>query len=155
MERMLKLPIEDDKDLLVEYGRVFAWINSIEMMLQQLICFKGNLHLIDKTLKEKLLGRKTLGQKIEIAIGLIDPELITELRLLNEKRVLLAHNATAQELYLSDKEQKKGNHVIGIGEKQQILTVNFLHEITELAQSLSVKLHGAFLKGTKFAEKTL
>ena len=86
MEGPNRLPIEDDRELLTEYGRAFAWINSIELILEQLIIFKGNFDLIDKDLREKLIERKMFGQKIELATTLLEPELITELRLLNKKR---------------------------------------------------------------------
>jgi hypothetical protein len=147
MEEPNKLPIEDDRELLTEYGRAFAWINSIELILEQLIVFKGNFHLIDKDLREKLIEKKMLGQKIELATTLLEPELIKELRLLNSKRTFLAHNAIVQEIHFSsDGEQKIGNYVVGTGEKREILTIDFLLDIIKLAQSLSTKLHNAFLK---------
>ncbi len=87
------------------------------------------------------------GQKIELATTLLEAELITELRLLNKKRTFLAHNAIIQEInYSSSGEQKVGNYVVGMGEKREILDVNFLLEIIKIAQSLSTKLHSTFLK---------
>ena len=142
-----KLPIENDSELLLEYGRVFAWINLIEFLLEELIIFKGKLNLIDGGLRKKLLERKMFGQKIELADRLLEPEIIKKLKTLNKKRILLAHNITAQEVKISNGEQREGEYVIGQGNKKEILTKEFLLEITTLAQSLSIKLHRSFIDG--------
>ncbi len=147
------LPIESNPELLVEYGRAFARINTLEYLLEELIIVKGGLGSVKKDLREKLVNKKMLGQKIELAATLLEPTLISKLRSLNDKRILLAHNATAQEINNSGDEQKPGNYVIGIGEKQEILTNKFLSDISNLAQELLVDFHAAFLKGTKFELK--
>lgn len=140
-----RLPIEDDPELLAEYGRAFAWINLIEELLEQVILFKGKLNLIDRELASKLMKGKMLGQKIELSKSLLKPELITDLVLLSKKRNLLAHSAIGQEVHTSpDNQPIKGGFVVGEGESKQYLNIEFCKEVIELGQKLSSSLQKAF-----------
>lgn len=141
---MNKLVIENNKELMTEYGRAFAWINFVEFYLEHAISTIGKLNLIDKNLKERLLSGKTLGQKIEIAKSILDPKLIEKLSSFNKKRNLLVHSVVSQEFSFKEGKPHLGKHVIGIGDKIQHLDVQFLQSFIDSAQQIQSEISGLF-----------
>ena len=146
MSRKNKLPIENNEGLLLEYGRAFAWINLIEYVLGELIYFKGNLNLANPKLAKKLLEKKTFGAKIELSRIFLDVSIVRQLETLNKKRVTLAHSAVSEKRNSDNVAKKTGRYIIQYNNKEISLTKNFLKEIVELAQNLSLKLHAEFTK---------
>lgn len=141
----LKLPIENDRELLASYGLAFAWINLVELYLEQLIIFKGKLNLVDSKIREKVIAKKTLGYKIDLASSLLNPTLKKKLVLLNERRTLLAHNAIESEVHFDNGKPKVMGYWIGYGSKHQPLTLYTTGNIIELAQSISLELHSELI----------
>src|SRR5579863_6378967 len=90
---MNSLPIENDKELLMEYGRAFAWFSLVEVYLEILIWNKGKLANSERGMIEKLLKNKTLGNKIFLVKDFLDDQLKKDLKELNQNRNTLAHSS--------------------------------------------------------------
>lgn len=73
----------DDKELLVEYGRAFYWINIIEFALGNELQDRSGLDKVSFDVREKLMEHKTLGMKIRLIEGLISKDLFSRLKELN------------------------------------------------------------------------
>lgn len=140
------LPIESNQEVLTEYGRAFAWINSTEFMLEQVILYKGKINLLDEALRKKIIGGKTLGQKIELSSSIVDTGLVKKLKSLNQKRVVLAHGVLGQKVTITSKEIITGDHTAGKGDKVLVLSIESLKEVIDLARSVNSELLALFQK---------
>lgn len=145
MEEEAKSPIENNPELLLEYGRAFYCINWVEFLLEKLILSRGKLNLIDSEIRKKLIDRKTLGQKIELSSSLLEVGLVEELKFLNEKRNLIAHGTVSKVLAsfntkINQVEIQPGDYLLGNNGKKEIITSDSLKEISKLAKSVASKL---------------
>lgn len=90
---MYTLPIEHNKDLLLQYGRAFAWINLVDNALTGLIVYKL---IKEEEVWEfsKKVSKKMMGKKIELLKPVVEEALYSKLSELNERRIKLAHGVT-------------------------------------------------------------
>lgn len=136
----LKIPIEENPELLTEYGRAFAWINMIEMLVEHLITYGGKPRLPKIAADNQLMWGKTLGQKIDLIETIIPSDLIAKLKALNEKRIILAHGKTSKKVATVGGKVMLNTHLIEHKGKAHELTMPFLNEITEQCKKLSANL---------------
>lgn len=154
MSEMAQISIEDNPELLTEYGRAFMLINIVDLLLEEVIIFRGRVNLVETEVRKKLMKGKMLGQKIELSSSLLEPDVLIKLKLLKDKRNLLAHSFVGEEVNLADTKEKTEKYVIGVGEEKQSLTLDFMSEIIRLAQSLCIELRKALVKGTNYKAGT-
>ncbi len=146
------IPIEDDRELLAEYGRAFAWFNLVEYMLGNVITFRGRLNLADPKLVKNLTAKTTLGGKISLA-SKSDLILPTTKKLLEELVTLrneLAHGVVSEQVFLENPQQKTGKYVVSGHGGDKPLTQEILKESVVLSQKLCDALHKELVRGTKF-----
>ena len=91
------LPIEENDKLLIEYGRIFAYINIIEGNLDLFIICKSGLITTNNKMIDKILDELMMGKKINIVKESLSKGLIKKLWKLNENRILLAHGVVSKE----------------------------------------------------------
>ena len=140
MPKEYNLPIENDPELLTEYGRAFAFINFVEFLLGEMILMRQKLYLGDKKERDKIKD-KTLGQQIKLAKGIIDSNILDEISKLNEKRKIMAHGVTVGGVGDFLIVHNKGNHP---------LNKKSIGEVITLARSCLGIMHEALLKGTNY-----
>ena len=135
----IHIPLEDNQELLIEYGRAFGWINMVEFMVENLIRFKGKLPQTSLGTNKDDLADKVLGKKIPLLEN-IDSEIIDRLRKLNKKRIVLAHGVVG--VMVKDKDGKTINVGFTIEHKgvEHNLTIGFLRSITRECKEISLLL---------------
>lgn len=140
---MNKLPIEDYPKLLIEYGRAFACLNSMEMYLNLILLVKGKFQNVDVMLLNKILDEMIIGKKITLCEPYLSNtgKLVSKLRQLNDDRVLLAHGITGEQVDIKDPMVNTGNILIMHKQKQHPFTEEFLQSICQRARDISVELH--------------
>ncbi len=99
------------------------------------------------------MKNKTLGQKIELSTSLIPSTLSSDLRLLNEKRIILSHSVIGEKVDISNPQQKTGDYVMQHNTQEHSLTISFTDKVIELAQSINSQIHTEFLRGTSLEGK--
>ncbi len=127
----MNLAIEQNEDLLKEYGRAFAYTNVVEVMLNIFLLVKGKLGNSEDGIGNKIL-QEMMGKKIELVKNLLPSEILKDLSKLNAKRITLAHGVSAS--------SGVDTYIIMHKEKTEILTKDSLVEITELAKSILTKI---------------
>lgn len=143
---MNKLPIEDYPDLLLEYGRAFAWLNLSESYLNLILLVKGGLtHANAKTVNQ-ILDEMMLGKKISLASEFLPQDIVKRLWKLNNHRVLLAHGITGEEAPADNPTLRTGEISIQHKQKKQEFTKPFLNETIDLARELSEQLYQEIIK---------
>jgi hypothetical protein len=95
---MTHLRIEDYPEILQEYGRALACINSVEWHLNLLIIEKGRSLSGHTGFINALLEETFLGKKIELAkkCRLISQKLSSKIHRLNDDRLMLAHGVIGE-----------------------------------------------------------
>lgn len=144
------IPIEDNRELLAEYGRAFAWFNLVEAFLGEVIAFQGKLGAANPKLIEKLMRGKTLGAKIDLASVLVSPETKEMLDRLVQLRNELAHGVVSEEVPMNNPTQRTGKYVVSHKSGTSPLTLETLRDAVSLSQDISQALHAELLKGTHF-----
>ncbi|PIZ93866.1 MAG: hypothetical protein COX82_01830 [Candidatus Magasanikbacteria bacterium CG_4_10_14_0_2_um_filter_41_10] len=140
---MNKLPIEEYPELLTEYGRAFAWLNSMEDYLNIILLIKGRFQHIDVSLKNTILDEMMMGKKITLCEPYLSNtgKLVSKLRQLNDDRVLLAHGITGEQVDIKAPMVNTGNILIMHKQKQHPFTEEFLQSICQRARDISIELH--------------
>lgn len=134
MKKQLRLlPIEAFPDLLFEYGRALAWINMAEFELNLLIKVKTKLIRADHEIVDNLLDDMMIGKKISLAQQFLSKKLISDLWELNNRRLLLAHGLSGQNM-------NTGELSIKHKKVEQQITKPYLEETTKKAQLVSEEL---------------
>lgn len=149
---MNKLPIEDYPELLLEYGRAFAWLNLSESYLNLILLVKGGLSHADNKTVTTILDEMMLGRKISLASEFLPKEIVKSLWKLNDNRVLLAHGITGEEAPADNPTLRTGKLSIQHKQRKQAFTKPFLTETTDLARKLSAQLHEEIIKPLKLKE---
>lgn len=135
--------IEKYPKMLREYGRAFAHINAVELLLTKIITEKSQI--LDRVADELFLGM-TLGKKIDIAnkLKLVDKTIVKHLRELNKRRTLLAHGVTSITLQYS--KTVKDQVYISHKKHKEPLKKEFLSETTKNAKEVFGKLFDELCK---------
>ena len=138
----IRSPVEDDSDLMAEYGRAFILINAVENELEHFIDFFGKLDLVDPMMKKKIMRGRGLGGKIGLVSDILPSSLHENLNTLNEKRILLAHSPVGEKHHVVNNEvQRTGIYTIGNrGYSDLCLTTEFLSEIADFARVVASEL---------------
>lgn len=136
----IKIPLEDNPLLLLEYGRAHAWINQVDYLLGVLIdCSKKR----QKVFKKSCQGQ-TLGQKIQENKFLIHPSLEGDLNKFNEKyRRILAHHGFIMIMDMdSDDRTIRPSTIKDTGKdiSLDVIDEDLLKETTKLSRKLAKRL---------------
>ena len=136
----LHIPLEDNQELLIEYGRAVGWINMVEFIVENLIRFKGRPPQTNLETTKDALANKTLGQKIPLLEKIIDPSTIDKIKELNRKRIILAHGVAG--VLVKNKDGKTTNIGFTIEHQgvEHTLTPEFLKEITRECKEVTLLL---------------
>lgn len=143
---MSKLPIEDYPELLLEYGRAFAWLNTTEEYLNSILLVKAGLTKANRKTVNQILDEMMIGKKISLAADFLPKDVIKSLWKLNDKRVLLAHGITGEEVPADNPTLKTGKVFLHHKEKRHTFTKEFLVGIINLARELSERLRQEIIK---------
>lgn len=134
---MFKLRIENDEELLKQYGLAVALYSSTDYLLGEFIRLKGGLLKgANQDVVNKLLDNKTFGWKIEIAKSIIDDNELKEALLEGlDDRNLLAHGVSAEQegrnvlLHKKDFHDLTVEQLIGMVTKARKLASRIIDEI--------------------------
>lgn len=143
---MSKLPIEDCPELLLEYGRAFAWLNLAESYLNLILLVKAGLAKANGKTVNHILDEMMIGKKISLAAGFLPKDIVKSLWKLNNNRLLLAHGITGEEVPDDNPTLRTGKFSIHHKQKRHDFSKEFLTETINLAKELSEKLHQEIIK---------
>lgn len=141
-------PIEKDPELLKKYGLFFAYLGTIEFLMEELIKIKGGLKQADKRMLDKLLSGKTLGPKISLLADHIPQTLKEGLETLNKERVILAHGSITNRI-LENNTINYAEVLIEHKNKSRELTIDYLEEANQLAKTVCILLATDFRNSFK------
>jgi hypothetical protein len=164
---------DDNPDLLLEYGRAFAWLNSVESILNFVIWsylthavtikITGGIH-DESGIVNQMMDDMMLGKKIKLLEKVLNKELIKDLWELNESRILLAHGVF-ERLSVIDENDIEVPLAPIFAHKKTVkpLSVNFFKSITQKAEDIYKRLWVEYLnrlklkgsKESKFAESLI
>lgn len=149
---MIKLEIENNPKLLTEYGRAFAWINYVEILLRIVIEGLGGFYKLKYQLENKILNEKTFGQKIELAKYILEPDLIKNLNELKKDRNILAHGIIEENI--SDPKMKKNTYRIKNKNNDKLIVKQFtLKELKKITKDAKQIYSMLLKKEIKWMEK--
>ena len=143
---MNKLPIEYYPELLLEYGRAFAWLNIAEAYLNLILLVKAGLAKANGKTVNQILDEMMIGKKISLAADFLPKGIIKSLWKLNNNRLLLAHGITGEEAPADNPTLKTGKMFLCHKQKRYNFTKEFLTETANLAKELSERLHQEIIK---------
>jgi len=143
---MSRLPIEDYPELLLEYGRAFAWLNITEDHLNSILIVKAGLGRANGKTVTQILDDMMVGKKISLASDYLPKNTVKRLWQLNDRRLLLAHGTTGEEVPADNPSLKTGK--LSIQHKQQKCDFSkpFLNETITLAKEIAEELHQEIIK---------
>lgn len=143
---MSRLPIEDYPELLLEYGRAFAWINITEDHLNSILIVKAGLGKANGKTVTQILDDMMIGKKIRLASDYLPKDIEKRLWQLNDCRLLLAHGTTGEEAPADNPLLKTGKLTIQHKHKKCDFSKTFLNETITLSKQISEELHQEIIK---------
>jgi len=138
----MKLPIEDNPEELLEYGRAHAYLNQADDLLGTFIDFqKKRKKAFHNTCKGQTLGQKITNNKKWIPLALL-----ADLEIFNEKRRELSHHGF---IFFLDPESNSMRPATIIERHNMIKVDNIYLEDLDKIVKLGTKLIEALLKELK------
>ena len=108
---MIKLTIEDDEEILKNYGLATALYSTADYLLGEFIRLEGGLSNSNQEIVNYFLDNKTFGPKIDLAKKLItDEKLKTEMDIGVKDRKILAHGVSVDQNGQKSLMTNKGFH---------------------------------------------
>ena len=122
------LDIEDNEELLKEYGRAIILLTNVEYFLKDIIKRKSGNTI-----------EKELGVLINASAPYLSSTLITRLKKLNEKRIIIVHGAVVR--FGKSNLQRETDKILKIDKHTNLetaypLTKTYLKRISESARKL-------------------
>lgn len=143
----MQIPIEKNLKLAQKYGIAFAWINSLEFTLTNLLIHYG---IKERKECEDMMFGKKLRDADKIPKIFINDKIIEKLRELNKKRRVFAHGVTGEKVITG-----KNIELIYTGEytishkKEDHALEEFLDSVIFLAKEIGDDLYDLSLEYVK------